>query len=274
VSRAVSDPIREVRQLLTRPIAQQWQQQGAKGDQQRHYYFTEAQQEMPYRLYVPETYSPGRQTPLVVALHGYGGNQDSFFNSVRDLRALSDRYGFIFLAPMGYSSSGWYGAPLSVPGSAPRANVPQVPLKDPVMERRERDLSEADVMHVLQLVRREYNVDPARIYLMGHSMGGMGAWYLGQKYADTWAAIASLSGTLDRVDYSLDRLIRMPVMLAVGSTEIPTVEACREQIAAMEKLGMKPVYAEIAGGTHGSMIAPATPLVFEFFAHQRRSIRD
>jgi para-nitrobenzyl esterase len=274
VSRAVSDPIRDIRLLLTRPLAQQWQMSGAKGDQQRHYHFADAQQEMPYRLYVPESYDPARPTPLVVALHGYGSNQDAFFNSVPDLRQLSDRYGFIFLAPMGYSSSGWYGAPLSVPGSVPRANVPQVPPKDPVAERRERDLSEADVMNVLQLVRSEYNVDPSRIYLMGHSMGGMGAWFLGQKHADTWAAIASLSGTLDRVDYSLDRLVRMPVMLAVGSTETPTVEACKEQIAAMQKLGMNPVYAEIAGGTHGSMIAPATSLVFEFFSRQRKVDRN
>jgi predicted peptidase len=270
VSRAVSDPIRDVRLLLTRPLASQWQMRGGKGDQQRHYFFAAAGEEMPYRLYVPESYDPARKTPLVVALHGYGGNHNSFFDSVPNLRELSDRYGFIFLAPMGYSSSGWYGAPLSVPGDAPRSNVPRVPAKPPAEERRERDLSEAEVMNVLQLVRTEYKVDAERIYLMGHSMGGMGAWFLGQKYRDTWAAIASLSGTLDRVDYSLDRLVKMPVMLTVGSTETDTVQACKEQITAMEKLGMRPEYAEIAGGTHGSMVAPATSLTFEFFARHRR----
>jgi para-nitrobenzyl esterase len=271
LSRAISDPIRDLRLLLKRPLESQWQMPGGTGDQQRHYYFAAAQQEMPYRLYVPESYDPSRKYPLVVALHGYGGNQDYFFNSVHDLRALSDKHGFILVAPMGYSISGWYGAPLSVPGSTPRANVPQVPLKPVAEERRERDLSEADVMNVLAIVRKEYSIDPSRIYLMGHSMGGMGAWYLGQKYADIWAAIAPMSGTLDGVDYSLDRLRNIPVMLSVGSTETATVAACKSEIASMQAFGMKPVYLEIEGATHGSMIAPALPAVFEFFAHQQRS---
>lgn len=270
ISRAVSDPIRDLRLLLTAPLASQWQMPGATGDQQRHYYFANAKEEMPYRLLVPENYDPARKYPLVVALHGYGGNQDYFFNSVRNLRQLSDSHGFIFVAPMGYTTSGWYGAPLSVPGNAPRANVPPVPAKPPAEERRERDLSEMDVMNVLAIVRKEYNIDPSRIYLMGHSMGGMGAWFLGQKYADTWAAIAPMSGTLDGVDYSLDRLQRIPVMLSVGSTETATVEACKAQIAAMEKLGMNTVYVEIEGATHGSMIALALPQVFDFLAQQRK----
>ncbi len=270
ISRAVSDPIRDVRLLLTKPLESQWQMPGGTGDQQRHYYFAAAQQEMPYRLYVPENYDPSRKYPLVVALHGYGGNQDYFFNSAHDLRALSDQHGFIFVAPMGYSISGWYGAPLSVPGSTPRANVPQVPPKPAAEERRERDLSEADVMNVVAIVRKEYSIDPARIYLMGHSMGGMGAWYLGQKYADIWAAIAPLSGTLDGVDYSLDRLRKMPVMLSVGSTETATVAACKSEIVSMQMLGMKPDYLEIQGANHGSMIAPAPPQVFDFFARHQR----
>jgi predicted peptidase len=49
---------------------------GAIGDQQRHYYFKDAGREMPYRLYVPKSYSHRVKTPLVVALHGFGGNHD------------------------------------------------------------------------------------------------------------------------------------------------------------------------------------------------------
>jgi predicted peptidase len=56
--------------------------QHAKGDQQRHYFFTEAAAEMPYRLYVPQRYDPAKPTPLVVALHGYGGDQDYFFTAL------------------------------------------------------------------------------------------------------------------------------------------------------------------------------------------------
>jgi poly(3-hydroxybutyrate) depolymerase len=59
-----------------------------KGDQQRHYYFAAAGTELPYRLYVPQSYDPAAGAPLVVALHGFGGNQDYFFRAVKALPAL------------------------------------------------------------------------------------------------------------------------------------------------------------------------------------------
>ena len=69
-------------------LAKQPQTKGAVGDQDRHYYFAEAKQEMPYHLYVPKSYKPGTKMPLVVALHGYGGNQDYFSVLVKDLPEL------------------------------------------------------------------------------------------------------------------------------------------------------------------------------------------
>ena len=36
----------------------------------------------------------------------------------------------------------------------------------------ETELSEQDVMEVLALIRKEYTIDPDRIYLLGHSAGG------------------------------------------------------------------------------------------------------
>ena len=167
-----------------------------KGDQQRRYDFSEARAEMPYRLYVPQSYDPARKTPLVVALHGYGGDQNYFFASLPTLPDLLERHGFIFVAPMGFAADGWYGAPLSIPGNAPRSSgaPTPTPLRTPEEETRYRALSETDVMNVIDIVRAEYAIDPDRIYLMGHSMGGFGTWWLGQKHADLWAAIAPMSG--------------------------------------------------------------------------------
>ena len=46
-------------------------------------------------------------------------------------------------------------------------------------------------MNVLDMIRKEFNVDENRTYLMGHSMGGAGSIYLGVKYASIWAAIGA-----------------------------------------------------------------------------------
>jgi predicted peptidase len=243
-----------------------------KGDQQRHYFFAEAGADMPYRLYVPGSYDPAKPSPLVVALHGYGGNQNYFFSARADLPELLERHGFIFVAPLGYSEGGWYGAPLDIPGNRPRSNgQPPPPVTQSVEQMaRERRLSEADVMNVLALVTREYNVDPERTFLMGHSMGGMGTYVLGQKYADKWAAIAVMSGTLADVTYDLERLRNMAVMLSAGEQETAVVAAAKAQIEALQELGVTTSLFVAPGASHGSMIAPTVPEVFDFFAAQSR----
>jgi predicted peptidase len=194
--------------------AQQALEPSAKGDQQRRYDFSAARTEMPYRLYVPQSYDPARETPLVVALHGYGGGQNYFFASLPTFPDPLERHGFIFVAPMGFAADGWYGAPLSIPGNAPRSSgaPTPTPLRSPEDETRYRTLSETDVMNVLDIVRAEYAIDSDRVYLMGHSMGGFGAWWLGQKYADLWAAIAPMSGVLPNVDYHLARSMIAPTL--------------------------------------------------------------
>ena len=254
-------------------LAQQVQTPGAKGDQQRHYFFKAAGKEMPYRVYVPRSYDPKVGAPLIVALHGYGGNQNYFFDAVKELPALCEQYGIIFAAPMGLATDGWYGAPLSIPGAAPRSGggATPAPGRSPDEETRYRTLSEQDVMNVLEITKREYKIDPDRTYLMGHSMGGFGTWWLGQKYADTWAAIAPMSGVLPNVDYQLPKLKTVPVMISIGGAENPAwVEASRKQVDAMKAMGMTTSYFEPEGATHGGMIAPTTPRVFEFLARQKR----
>jgi predicted peptidase len=255
-------------------LAKAAQTRGAKGDQQRHYFFAEAGAEMPYRLYVPQTYDAAKKWPLVVALHGYGGNQDYFFAALDTLPELLEQHGVIFVAPLGYSAGGWYGAPLDIPGSRPRSSGQPPPAVTQSVEemKRERHLSETDVMNVLALVTQEYNVDPDRTFLMGHSMGGMGTYVLGQKHAETWAAIAVMSGTLADATYELERLRNVAVMLSAGEQEAPVVAAATEQIETLRALGITTGLFVAPGATHGSMIAPTLPKVLEFFSDKARKL--
>jgi predicted peptidase len=121
-------------------------------------------------------------------------------------------------------------------------------------------------MNVLDLVREEYHVDPSRIYLMGHSMGGFGTWWLGQKHADLWAAIGPMSGVLPDVDYRLPRLRDVAVHVSIGGEETAAwVEASRAQVQTMKAMGLTAAYYEPEGASHSSMIAPTVPRVLAFF---------
>ena len=123
-------------------------------------------------------------------------------------------------------------------------------------------LSEKDTMYVLEMVRKEFNIDDNRIYLMGHSMGGAGALYLGEKYAPLWAAVAGLAGfgSPDPKGNMKDT----PLYLTAGSLD----SLGRGGSALAERLkteGMDCEWKEVPGLDHGGIIGGAMPDVFKFF---------
>ena len=127
---------------------------------------------MPYRVYVPKGYAAAKATPLVIALHGLGANEDSFFDRYSQLPPqLAEKHGFLMAAPLGFRLDGFYGSSIMGGGD--------------VAARRRGEYSEKDVLEVLRLMKAAYNVDESRIYLMGHSMGAIGTWALGAKYPQT-----------------------------------------------------------------------------------------
>src|SRR5262245_1738748 len=129
------------------------------GDFKRHYALAGANEIIPYRMYVPTSYNGSRAYPLIIALHGLGGTEDSFFTGYESkMPPLAEQHGYIVAAPLGYRVDGSYGWGLGNPPADPAA-------------RRAQERSEQDVMKVLELVRQQYKIDENRIYLMGHSMG-------------------------------------------------------------------------------------------------------
>src|SRR5688572_17137040 len=168
--------------------------------QQRTYMFADTNEQMPYALFVSSKVTKDKKSPLIVSLHGLGGDQNTMVRESLRSVELAEQGGYILVAPMGYNSGGWYGIPPGPPRPAPaNANGAQRPprpviggtaITDPA---KVREASERDVMTVLDMVRKEFNVDEQRIYLMGHSMGGAGTYYLGSKHGDVWAALAPIA---------------------------------------------------------------------------------
>ncbi|MFH1006245.1 MAG: prolyl oligopeptidase family serine peptidase [Candidatus Latescibacterota bacterium] len=56
------------------------------------------------------------------------------------------------------------------------------------------DWGRRDVLEVLEQMQARYRIDPNRIYLTGHSMGGHGVWHVGLHHADRFAAMAPSAG--------------------------------------------------------------------------------
>jgi predicted peptidase len=230
------------------------------GDFKRHYLLDAASEILPYRMYVPSAYTGAQPFPLIVALHGLGGTEDSFFEGGSYggvLPKLAEQHGYIVAAPLGYRVDGSYGWGLGNPPA------------DPVT-RRVQDLSEQDVMQVLQRVRQEYKIDESRIYLLGHSMGAIGTWKIAPKYSEIWAAIAPISGS--GAPATLERIRQVPEIVVHGDND-PTVNVSgsRTMVARMQELGIEHKYIEVPGGVHSDVVAPNLAAVVEFFDAHRKT---
>jgi len=222
------------------------------GDFKRHYLLKSADEIMPYRMYVPTSYDSNKAIPLVVALHGLGGTENSFFDGYGStFPQLAEEYGYIVAAPLGYRVDGSYGWGLGNPPRDPNTRARQ-------------ELSEEDVMQVLYLVQQDYNIDANRIFLIGHSMGAIGTWKIAAKYPDFWAAIGMYAGS--GRPGTLESMQHIPQFVVHGDAD-PTVNVrgSRSMVARMRELEMTVEYIEVPGGNHSDVVEPNFPGLFNFF---------
>jgi predicted esterase len=224
---------------------------GRTGDFKRHYFLTDAGEIMPYRLYIPANYDGSRAFPMVLALHGLGGTEDSMFGTNYRVIPEGEKRGYIIAAPLGYRIDGGYGRNMG--GDSKRSKF-----------------SEQDVMHVLELVRKDYKIDDQRIYLLGHSMGGIGTWVLGAKYPQIWASLAPISGVSDPRTVEIMRHIPEVVVHGDADNTVP-VSGSRNMVAEMKKLGVDVKYIEVPGGSHTSVPGPNMSAIFDFFDTHKKS---
>lgn len=233
--------------------------------QQRTYHFQDTNEQMAYTVFVSSKVKKDKPAPLIVALHGFGG--DSNFILRGKLVDLAEENGYIVVGPMGYNVAGWYGSPVIVMGGGTEVKPANL-----------RELSEKDVLNVLEIARKEFKVDPDRTYIMGHSMGGAGAIFLAQKYAGQWAAAAAIAPAAFMMQPTQKDILapiqkaKLPLMITQGDKDnvVPPVNT-RTWATAMDELTLTDHrYIEMEGRDHGNIIGDSMPAIFEFFAAHKR----
>ena len=212
---------------------------------------------------MPSTYDSQKPAPLVVDLHGLNITplQQILFDGTTD---FAERYGFIVLAPMGFNLSSWWGSRTGTP-VATAAVKPGGDVRYSTTE-----LAEIDTMALLKSIREQYAVDSDRIYLMGHSMGGAGTYYLGGKYNDIWAGLAPISGAGGIADGAAERYKSLPTLIMHGAKDsIVPPATSRRAVAALQAVGAPHIYLEFPDKDHEFWIrrgAAQMEKVFLFFS--------
>jgi poly(3-hydroxybutyrate) depolymerase len=239
--------------------------------QNRTYKFDETNGDMPYCVFVSSKVSNDKKNSLIISLHGLGiGPGYMCQGKAID---LAEEGGYILASPMGYSPGGWYGSPV-MQGRGGRAGAPAAPAPPENLA----ELSEKDVLNVLAMMRREFNVDERRTYLMGHSMGGAGTYFLGSKHAKEWAAIAPIAPASFLMNNNRATVLQgikdanLPMLVTQGDAdEAVPVTNTRTWVETMKELKMNYEYKEFPGVTHGPIIEAAMPDIFAFFKAHTRS---
>lgn len=170
-------------------------------------------------LYVPDNYDGSRPVPLMVVLHGGGGNP---FRSFQWTFSAADQIGCLVLFPQSLGRS-W---DLIRSGSFG---------EDALL-----------IDRLLNAVFSHYRVDPDLVALAGHSDGASYALSLGLTNGDLFSAILSFSpGFMDPA-----RLRGKPRVLITHGTQdqVLSVDRSRMMAQALADTGYEVQYAEFAGG--------------------------
>jgi dienelactone hydrolase len=234
-----------------------------------------------------------------------GGDQNTMVRESLRSVELAEQGGYILVAPMGYNSGGWYGIPPGPPrgggangvgaqqrgagnGAPPAAaargaqrgtgaaagrggvTAGGTAITDAV---KVREASEKDVMTVLAMIRKEFNVDDKRTYLMGHSMGGAGTYYLGSKYPKIWAALAPIAPAAMGMTNDRAKILQgikdgdVPMLVSMGDAdEAVPIANVRTWVDTMRELHLNYEYKEYPGLSHGPIMAGSMADIYAFFA--------
>ncbi len=214
---------------------------GKRGDLRKAYRSGVDQSLQPYRVFVPEVYDGTKPSPLLIALHGMGGDENSMFDSYgENMKREAQRVGFLVACPKGRDTASMY-----------------------------RGSAEQDVLDVIAAVRRDYRVDPSRIYLMGHSMGGYGTWSVAMAHPELFAALGPISGGGDPT--GMVKIRDIPEYVVHGDNDkTVNVSQSRRMVEAGKQAGATIVYVEVPGGSHTSVAAPQFGPMLDFFAKQKK----
>ena len=194
---------------------------------------------MPYRLFVPPDYDPGKPYPLLLSLHGAGqrgqDNRGQLCAYVAGWVSpqVQKVHPCLILMPQCPDQQQWVDTPWEK-GSYSTAEIPI-------------SQSLSLTMEILEAVRKEYSIDPSRLYVMGASMGGYGTWDAIIRFPDVFAAAVPVCGAGDPAMAS--RLVGVPIWAFHGDNDLTVpVSGITDMVGAIQQAGGKRVRVTLYKG--------------------------
>jgi S-formylglutathione hydrolase FrmB len=134
---------------------------------------------VPVTVILPDGYAQTKdsRSPVVYALHGAGGSNLRYSDPARTLGKMADRYQTMIVVPDGNKTSWWLDSPID-----PTFQYETFMIKELIPH------IDANYQTVAQREKRA---------IIGGSMGGHGACYLGFRHKDLFGAVGNIFGGVD-----------------------------------------------------------------------------
>jgi poly(3-hydroxybutyrate) depolymerase len=176
--------------------------------------------ERTYYLFVPES-ATKQPAPLIVMLHGSGRDGKIL---LEHWQSLAKKEGIILAGPDATVRQGWG-----------REDGPLL------------------MRHVIEAVQTDYAVDRRRMYVFGHSAGGIHGISMGVLESEYFAAVAVHAGAVSPslVPYIAKAPRKIPIAVWVGTNDPQfPVRQVRESLELLNRQDFKVNLTEIPGHTH------------------------
>ncbi len=182
-----------------------------------------------YRMYAPKAACGDEPHPLVIALHGAGGDENMFFDAydLGRLRDLAEQHGFLLASPVNaFLGSGGQRA----------------------------------MLELIDLLSSDYAVDPARIYVLGHSMGAGAAAGLAGPLHDRLAGVVCLAGGF------FSKAAKCAPILAIAADEDGIVgwRGIESSASKAREGGARIEFRRLPHLGHLTMVGPSLPAAVEW----------
>jgi predicted peptidase len=205
-----------------------------------------------YLLYLPASYGmDDRRWPLLVYLHGGGGSGTEIDRLARYplVERLEREVDFPFVVV----------SPQCPPGRL----TGHGPMGETWSEHAEL------VDRLIEELLGTYRLDPDRVVLVGHSMGGYGAWYLAHRYPERFAAVAPMSAP--GVTWWTYRAKETPFWVFHGEDDqvVPIAES-EAMIEAVKEIGGSVRFTRYLGNGHAIRQPFEEDELFDWLLEQRR----
>lgn len=217
-----------------------------------------------YRLFVPEGADAGRPLPLVVFLHGRGrigtdnvGPMELAWPFVKD--DAQAKHPCFVVAPQVPPGGSW-GALRDERPKVMHSSEPY-PMRDEM----------AAMLKLVDELVATRPIDANRVYLVGQSMGGYGAWDALMRRPGLWAAAVPVcGGGMPKLAAAFKDV---PVWAWHGDADkVVPVDESRKMISAMKAAGGEPRYTEIPSGGHNAgATAFSDPELFDWLFSQTKA---